>query len=622
MKRWLWLVPLLLAAIVYAPAPSGGTVWDDDSMFERVLPRFRTIGDALAPPDDMIAITRAYYRPVVFMSLMMDRSLHGKGLGIAGFHLSNVLYHIMATFFVWLLACRLLGRRKNTEFGALVAATLFAVHPIHVETVSWIAGRTDLLAAMFTLPSLLLALRWRDKGATWALILGALFYLLGLLSKEVALATLILVPATLFLAPKTDSSEAMVPGDDKERHTSTALMWLGIAIAYLGVTFLYLSLRQSVVTGPGAIHADEIVSHLVRSTGYYLFKVLIPWPQSGFVTWEMTPGVVAGMLAVLLAFGLTVLGVRSWIRHREGLLLYSMLWFGAALGPSLVIAISPMARTPVAERYLYLPSVAIALLAGAAVTAALATRWRKQTVALFVVIIGIYGLGTFQRGFIWHDNVSFWTDTSAKVQKHPIPWVELGHAHLKVGKPDKALEYFQRALQVVNTSGTDDHRNSDVSAMIYNNIGIIYRDERNFAAAEQHFITALEKDPALPNPYYNLGTIYSLKIGPMVANQRASRDERDKLFNKAINAYRMAVMLDPDLPMARWLLSGVLLGHGQILEADGDMEQSTARYQDSLDQVEQLIARNPENQYDPNMQAQRQELKAALDRLSQATQSP
>ena len=147
-KRWLWIVPLLLAVLAFAPAPWGDLVRDDRFFLDRQLIVFKTIGDVVFPPGDMAGWANLYYRPVAILSYLIQVEIFGKDATV-GPHVFNVIMHAATTFFVWLLARRLLAPMPNSGLGALVAAALFAVHPIHAESVNWIAGRTDMLAALF-----------------------------------------------------------------------------------------------------------------------------------------------------------------------------------------------------------------------------------------------------------------------------------------------------------------------------------------------------------------------------------------------------------------------------------------------------------------------------------------
>ena len=616
-KRWLWVVPLLLAAIVYVQAPFGEPIWDDIELFERQLPRFETFAEALSPSADIQAtLSYAYFRPAIFLSLMIDRSIYGAGPGIRGFHISNLIYHIFTTFFVWLLARRMLSGRAQGEFGALAAAAIFAVHPIHVETVSWISGRSDLLATFFLLPSILFALRWRDSGATWSLFLAALAYLCALVSKEVALAGLILVPATIALSPVSDPSSIPPAKDKKAQRMNDAIMWIGIAVAYFGLTAFYFLLRDSADITMEANVGRDTLPGLLRAAGYYLSKVIFPWPQSGFVSWNMLPGVVGATSLVVIALCLTAFGIRNWLQNRDGLLLYAMLWFGAALSPSLALVISPASRSPVAERYLYLPSVAIALLIGIAVSGLLAGRWGRQAIVLVVALIAVYGTGTYQRVQVWQSNIEFWTDATEKGRGHPLPLNHLGYIYYQIGDDEAALKHYREALKNLDDAESPGYEHDSLYAHLYNNIGIIYRDQRNLREAERYFGKAVKKYQLMASPYYNLGTVYSLRLGSILAIPGISKAERDDMFDRTIDAFRLTLRLDPGFPMARWMLSGTFMGYGEILEQDGEIDRATANYRLALKQVDRMIKENPALRYDGAVQLQRKQTQSNLDRLN------
>jgi hypothetical protein len=615
MKRWLWVIPLLLAVIVYARAPFGEPIWDDITLFERQLPRFETIADVLNPSANIqTTLSHAYFRPAIFFSLMIDRGIYGVGPEIYGFHISNLIYHVFTTLFVWLLARRMLFGRVNYEIGALAAAAVFAVHPIHVETVTWISGRSDLLATFFLLPSILFALRWRDYGATWSLFMAALLYLCALVSKEVALAGLILAPATLALAPQRLAGAPH--GDGYPPRTNGLIMWTGVGIAYSGLTAFYFLLRDSAGIAAEAIVDANTLLGLLRAAGYYLIKVIVPWPHSGFVSWNMLPGLVGATSLVVIALGLTALGIRSWSNRRDGSLLYIMLWFGAALGPSLALVISPAARTPVAERYLYLPSVAMALLIGIAVAGLPAGRKIRQAIVVVVALLAVYGAGTFQRSLVWQSNLEFWTDAVEKGRGHPAPLNQLGQIYYEKGDDETALKHYREALKNLGDAESSSVEINDLYARTYNQIGIIYRDQRNLREAERYFSKSLETARYLPSPYYNLGTIYSLRLSSILSIPDISKTERDAMFDRAVDAFRLALRLDPGYPMARWMLSGTLMGYGEILEEDGEIDRAIEKYRQCLEQIERMMEENPALRFDAAFQAQRSQVLSSLDHLN------
>ncbi|MEQ1803659.1 MAG: hypothetical protein ABL989_17165, partial [Gammaproteobacteria bacterium] len=196
-----WWLPLLAAVVAYAVAPTAQLVWDDQIVAGQQLLSFNSVADILQPPAGIPQWSYAYYRPVVVASYLLDAWLFGIGSAI-GPHTMNVLYHVLTTLFVGLLARRLLAGVPQGALGAIAAATLFAVHPIHTESVSWVTGRSDLLATLLLVPALHVTLRWRDEGATWQLLLGPVLFLLALLAKEVAIAGLAILPVLWLLAPR------------------------------------------------------------------------------------------------------------------------------------------------------------------------------------------------------------------------------------------------------------------------------------------------------------------------------------------------------------------------------------------------------------------------------------
>ncbi len=199
---WSWAAPALIglaALLVYGNSLSNGFVWDDPIILTRQLTVFRTVGDVLVPPRDIPQFSPDYYRPLTIATYLLDRAAGG-GAPFA-FHLSVVLAHAATSVLVYLLALQLLGssmprqpvpltaaarRRSSALAGAAAAGALFALHPIHTESVAWAAGRSDVLATGFMVATLLLQPRARRS---WiASTAAGLCALAALGSKETAVA--------------------------------------------------------------------------------------------------------------------------------------------------------------------------------------------------------------------------------------------------------------------------------------------------------------------------------------------------------------------------------------------------------------------------------------------------
>ena len=185
------LLPASIALIVGLPALGGSWVWDDGLVLEKQLRVFRSLGDLLFPPRGIPGFSVHYYRPLTIASWILDREVWGERPW--GFHLSVLIGHAVVTGLVFLLIRSFLARGRNADLASVWGAILFAVHPIHTESIAWIAGRSDVLAGLGVLASAL-CLRRRPLG--WPALAGALVgFGLACLAKEVAFGFILLVPS-------------------------------------------------------------------------------------------------------------------------------------------------------------------------------------------------------------------------------------------------------------------------------------------------------------------------------------------------------------------------------------------------------------------------------------------
>ena len=176
------LVPVVAAIAVYLPALRNGFIWDDPLVLQQ-LRAIRSVGDLIVLPP---AIPRYYFRPFIFITYWLDRMPGGEVP--YWFHASVIGWHAVNTLLVFLLARRLFPAEWLIASGG---ALLFAVFPAHVESVAWMAGRSDVIVCTFVLLTVLLAMQREQLWSAWAAG-GTL--LLALLSKELAVAALVLIP--------------------------------------------------------------------------------------------------------------------------------------------------------------------------------------------------------------------------------------------------------------------------------------------------------------------------------------------------------------------------------------------------------------------------------------------
>lgn len=581
-RLW-WLVPVTLAVLAYAPAPFGGFVWDDTIVFETQMPALTEWWHPLWPPAGIHQWPEHYYRPVPLASFMVDRAIFGGTA--AGYHVSNVFFHALTTLALWFLLRRLLAGTAAAALGALAGASVFAVHPIHTESVSWINGRTDLLAAMFMVPAVVLALRWRDGRSVPALAGVALLFLLALLSKEVALAGLAVIPAALWLAPATGTVPARA-----------SRIWSGLALALVIATAAALALRISAGTGArGSATAIDFASGteaLARSLAYLVIKPVWPWPQSNFVPDAALPPAWVGIVAALALCAIAAWSWRRWTARGDGLPALALTWFGATVAPALAAAVLGVAETTMAERFLYLPSVAVALaVAGGSVTLTETGR-RKVAVALVGAIVIAYGVATVARGFTWRDNFSLWSDAVKKMPAEGLPLNELAVAYASRGELDRAFELWQQASGLQNTA--------ENAATVEANLGNYYLRRRDYAGARRHLEAAVKLHWALPNAHHGLARALGVQAREIPLTPDSVALVRSMLERSSVH-YAAAVQMSAPAAPLRIEYAELLVWLGDLTTQMGEPAKAVEQFAAAREALEQALSIDPAVRGRPNV---------------------
>lgn len=474
---------IALACGAYANSLRNGFVWDDQIILSRQLVVFDSIGAILITPRDIPQYSPDYYRPVTVSSLLLDRALGGNDPFV--FHLSVVLAHAAVSVLVLLLGWSLLPHDPVGFTAAIAGAALFAVHPIHTESVAWIAGRSDVLATLFLLAALVAHLRM-GRGLWRATVVGVLA-LLALGAKETAIG----------LAPLLVLADLLIDRGERSRLWWPGYLGLGIAVV------LYFALRSATVGGVvgSAVTGspvDRTIIDMVGAVTVYLLKLVWPAGLNAYID-AVPTGMLALVTAVAASLALTALAFSAW-RRGKGAVTYLLLWLALTLAPSLAI-VWRIPEAPIAERYLYLPSVAFCLLAGYGA----AILWRRapsDSVRIVLagaaaLILAAAGAATWSRNRVWHDDLALWSDTVTKSEIAGLPMRSLGVAHLQRGESDDAQRYLELALQ---------RRNSPAGLqVIYNNLGTIAMQAQRYDDARRYYEAALQSYSNAADTLFNLG---------------------------------------------------------------------------------------------------------------------
>ena len=405
-------MPVAIAGItfaVFSPALRYGFIlWDDDRNL-LTNPSYRGLGWAQIHWAFTSAVM-GHWIPITWLTFGVDHALWG--MNAFGYHLTNVLLHAANAALFYLLALFLLRAGSSpasagaTTLGAVVAALLFAVHPLRVESVAWVTERRDVLSALFYLLTVLAYLKACATDGTprrrW-LLASLAAYALGLLSKSLIMS-LPLVLLVLDVYPLR-----RVQGNWR-RILVEKLPYLGLAIAAAVVSVLVVIAKVG-LTSASAYPPTARAAMALYSLVFYLWKTLVPlWLSPMYelpAKVELTsPRYLA---AALVALGLTVgliLARRSWPAALAVWLVY-----GLTLAP--VSGIVHNGPQLVADRYSYLSCLGIALLVGAGVAGAASSATIRRPVRAAVVIAGfgwIVGLTalTVEQLPVWRDAEEIW----------------------------------------------------------------------------------------------------------------------------------------------------------------------------------------------------------------------
>lgn len=445
----------------------------------------------MAPENKEQQKVAPYYRPTVFISMVVDKGIWG--ISPFGFHLTNIIFHSISTALFYFLALLVLEefRVERKETTAFLSSLFFAVHPMHVESVSWIAGRTDLLCGLFLFLAFIFHILSYRK--LWFLILAAACFFLSILSKEVAVAFPVVALSFDLLSRKIASRRNIL------RYAVYAVLTL-LYLYLRGRAFISIpeiasqSIQKSVHEGS---HIWGVLKILLGSYLFYINKLAFPFEFNAFIT--TVPGdfyyLVSSILVISVLFAI---GFVSIIKRKD-VAAFSILWIFVTLGPSCLIAIFVISSTPLAERYLYIPSAGYCLLIGYLILeAGKNIKAQKAGLVFGFLLCLLYMFFTIERQSIWKDKLVLWEDTSKKSPNHAIPHSNYGMALRDAGKMEEAIREFSIAL---------DPELKDINkgrAATANNLGIVYLDKEDYKNAEDWFLKALYYDSNYGKTYYHL----------------------------------------------------------------------------------------------------------------------
>jgi len=480
-------------------------------------------------------------RPVAYVSFALNYYFHR--YQVVGYHVVNILIHLAAALILFFLAQRTLTLpglhpkyESQARWIAFFAALVWMVHPLNVQSVTYIVQRMNSLTAMFYLLAMLLYVQGRlteKKEKRLALFAGCgVAGLLALGSKENA-ATL---PFMLFLYEWFFFQNA-------SWSWLKSRWWLpaGIVLFFLVAAFLFLGIHPLAAILHTYGHRDFTLTERVltqfRVVIFYLGLFFFPHPSRLNLThdFSLSHSLLSPPTTLLALAGLLGLAALAVITARKDRLVsFALLWF---LG-NLAIESSVVGSEIIFEHRTYLPSMMVSLL-----VVALVFRFIKPkvlNVGLFCLIAAVLSLWTFERNLVWRDEVTLWRDCVAKSPDNARAHNNLGLALAKRGDTVQAIEHYRKALAL-----KPDHPEA------HNNLGLAFSGLGRYDQALRHYQEALKDDPLYVPALNNLG----------------KEMRRRGRLNEAASHYRLALEIQPDSSEVHNNLGVALAVQGRLQEA-------------------------------------------------------
>ena len=511
------------------------------------------------------------WHPLTWLSHMLDCELFGLRAG--GHHVTNLVLHILNTLFLFIVLRLMTGAVWRSAF----AAALFAVHPLHVESVAWVAERKDVLSTVFWMLTIAAYYRYAKRPGTQSWLLVFILLALGLLAKPM----LVSLPVILLLLDfwplrrisfndlKIRSSGS---GPKLIRLVAEKLPLFLLAAASAVVTF-FAQRHGGTVVSMGTYPLENRIANAVVSYALYLWKTLCPsrlavfYPYKGYTlfSWQV-------ILSVIILVAITVLVVRH--RARFPYLVVGWFWYAVTLVP--VIGLVQVGKQGMADRYTYIPLTGIFIIAVWGLADLIKKRRSIKTTIISAAICMCiaFSAAAFKQVSYWRDSETLFRHALSVTSVNNVAHMNLGDVLLEKGELNEALGHYREVLSIAPENPEVFYNIGIVSALMgkaddaeksyteairfdpdltraYNNLGVLLSETGRYSEAAERFKAALEQDPGNVETLVNLG----------VALKGLGRIE------EAVERYEEALRKNPDYTKAYNNLGVALVGLGRFDDA-------------------------------------------------------
>jgi len=624
-----FLILIVIPWIAYFNTLNNDFVFDDLPLIQsnKTLPSLKNIDNIIS-----LITQKGGYRPIRALSYVID--YHLSKLNPLSYHISNIFYHTINILLVYLITLSLLGNRVT----AFLAALLFAVHPVHTDSVSYIAGRRDILFTLFYFIGFYTFIKYRRTHRCVFMFLSITAYLLSIGSKEMGVtlpAIFLIYDLINDLSKETKEFKLNLI---KELIKSLKKIWIQHKYLYIiffmgALAFIYY---KAFINSPS--YQKEYYGNSLLITFLTVAKIIVHYIKllvfpvnlvadysynafplaTSFFEWTTLYSIL--MLLVIILLLLRELLKNNWLA-------FGGIWFFITLLP--VCHIIPHHEL-LAEHYLYLPSYGFCLIVAIPLTTLLKDkRFSSFIVTSFTVIILLFSLRIIDRNRDWKDGITLWRKTVRTVPRCARAQNNLGAEYLKAGKYKEAITHLEAALDIkpayaeaynnlglaYKERGLYDHAIKSFARAIkfrkgnfeaLNNMANTYERKGDYDIAIRLFKHILKKRPSHVNAHNNLGIVYqqkgelelakeyfikALQIDPdyVEAHNNLGIWYKNKgLYDKAIEKFKQVLILKPEFAEAHCNLGTVYNNKGWYDHAINEFKEALRLKPHSLEAMNNL----------------------------------
>lgn len=493
-----------------------------------------------------------FWHPITWLSLMLDYELYRLNAG--GYHWTNVLFHIGSTLLLFLTLQRMTGAVWRSGF----VAALFAIHPLHVESVAWVAERKDMLSGFFWMLTMWFYVIYAERPSLCRYLPVLLAFILGLMSKSM-LVTLPFVLLLLDYWPlkrarlrqkEIQRREGNFPAEFSAPSVSVRFPEADISRLILEkVPFIVLAIIASIVTviaerKIGALRLQEIfplgirLANAVISYTAYIWKMIWPvhlsvyYPHPGvWPIWHLIP-------SCLILIFVTVIVFRTLRTYPY--LAIGWLWYLGALVP--VTGLIQVGSFAMADRFTYIPIIGLFIMAAWGVPDIM-NQWHQKRLILVMsscfILVSLM-ICTWGQVKYWENGVALFHHAINMIKGNSITFNNYGNALARMGRVEEAIIQYDKALQL-QPNNPEAH----------NNLGNALAIQGKVNEAIVQYKTALKLQPDYIKAHFNIGAAYS-ELGK---------------YKEAVFHYSEVLRLKPDFAAAYNNLGIIYANHGDIDKA-------------------------------------------------------